>query len=177
MGLPGEKTAAAQAKRYKAMKDSKVKAHVVEHSAYRWWDEWLSDGRVPHVFTVDVESGAIRDLFAGTKYELVQADTSANYYDISPDGREIAFAFDSAQDKRFDHSYHLVALDLGRKRFRTLTTGSPLTHEYPRYSLTGAGSRSPPRTCGEASWMPPALRSSTGAMASSRTGRNAGTAA
>ena len=134
---PGEKTLAAQARRFKAMKDDKVKAHVVEHSSYRWWDKWLSDGRMPHLFTVDVDTGAVRDLFAGTKYELVRADTSANYYDISPDGREIAFAFDSAEDKRFDHSYHLVALDLRRRRFRTLTTGSPLNHEYPRYSPDG----------------------------------------
>ena len=133
---PGEKSLAAQARRYKALKDDKVKAHVVEHSAYRWWDKWLSDGRVPHVFTVDVDTGTTRDLFAGTKYELVRADTSANYYDISPDGREICFAFDSAEDKRFDHSYQLVALELGRKRFRPLTSG-PLNHECPRYSPDG----------------------------------------
>lgn len=134
---PGERTSAALAKRYRAWKDDKVKAHVVEHSAYRWWDKWLTDGRVPHVFTVDVESGAVRDLFAGTKYELVRADPSAHYYDISPDGREIVFAFDPAGDKRFDHSYQLVEMDLRRKRFRTLTTGSPLNHEYPRYSPDG----------------------------------------
>ena len=35
---PEEKGLKALAKRYKAFKDDKVKAHVVEHSAYRWWD-------------------------------------------------------------------------------------------------------------------------------------------
>ncbi|HEX7403978.1 MAG TPA: S9 family peptidase, partial [Usitatibacter sp.] len=127
----------ALAKRYKAFKDDKVKAHVVEHSAYRWWDHWLSDGRVPHLFTVDIESGAVRDLFAGTRYELARADPTAHLYDISPDGREIAFSFDPAEDKRFDHSYQLVALDVSRKRFRTLTARSPLNHETPRYSPDG----------------------------------------
>ncbi|MGZ5098204.1 MAG: S9 family peptidase [Usitatibacter sp.] len=125
------------AKRYKAFKDEKVKAHVVEHSAYRFWDHWLSDGRVPHVFTVDVASGKVRDLFEGTRYELVQADTSFHYYDISPDGGEIVFSFDPAEDKRFDHENDLVALDLRRERFRTLTTGSKLNHESPRYSPDG----------------------------------------
>ena len=134
---PGERNAKALAKRYKAWKDDKVKAHVVEHSAYRWWDKWLSDGRVPHLFTVDVETGALRDLFAGTHYELVQADPAAHYYDIAPDGREIVFSFDPAEDKRFDHSNHLVALDLRRRRFRTLTTRSALNHEAPRYSPDG----------------------------------------
>jgi dipeptidyl aminopeptidase/acylaminoacyl peptidase len=125
------------AKRYKAWKDDKVKAHVVEHSAYRWWDHWISDGRVPRLFTADVETGALRDLFADTRYELVRADPEAKYYDISPDGREIAFTFDPAEDKRFDHETHIVTLDLRSKKFRTVTAKSPLSHETPRYSPDG----------------------------------------
>jgi dipeptidyl aminopeptidase/acylaminoacyl peptidase len=125
------------AKRYRMWKDDKVKAHVVEHSAYRWWDHWLSDGRVPRLFTVDVESGAMRDLFAGSRYELVRADPEAQHYDISPDGREIAFTFDPAEDKRFDHETHIVTLELRAKKFRTLTSKSPLSHETPRYSPDG----------------------------------------
>ena len=134
---PGEDTPAALAKRYKAWKDDKVKAHVVEHSAYRWWDRWLSDGRVPRLFTVDVDTGRVKNLFAGTRYEIARADPTAHHYDISPDGREIAFAFDPAEDKRFDHENHIVTLDLRRRRFRTVTARSPLNHETPRYSPDG----------------------------------------
>ncbi|HET9576450.1 MAG TPA: S9 family peptidase [Usitatibacter sp.] len=134
---PGEKSLSGIAKRYRQWKDDKVKAHVVEHSAYRWWDHWLSDGRVPHLFTVDIDGGRVRDLFAGTKYELVRSEPSAHFYDISPDGREVAFAFDPADDKRFDHDYAMVALDLRAGRFRTLTGRSKLSHEYPRYSPDG----------------------------------------
>jgi len=134
---PEEKGTKALAKRYRAWKDDPVKAHVVEHSAYRWWDKWLSDGRTPRLFTVDIDTGAVRDLFAGTKYELAQADPTAHLYDIAPDGREIVFSFDPAEEKRFDHSYQLVALDLRTRRFRTLTRNSPLNHETPRYSPDG----------------------------------------
>src|SRR5882672_3963458 len=134
---PGEKGAKALAKRYRAWKDDKVKAHVVEHSAYRWWDRWLTDGRVPHLFTVDIDSGATRDLFTGTRYEIARADPTAHHYDIAPDGREIVFSFDPAEDKRFDHEYHLVALNMATKRFRTLTARSPLNHETPSYSPDG----------------------------------------
>jgi dipeptidyl aminopeptidase/acylaminoacyl peptidase len=130
-GLP------ALARRWKAFKDDKVKAHVVEHAAYRWWDRWLSDGRVPHLFTVDVASGRVRDLFAGTRYELPRNDPSAHHYDIAPDGREIAFTFDPAEEKRFDHEEHLVTLDLRTRRFRTLTAQSKLSHASPRYSPDG----------------------------------------
>ncbi len=134
---PEEKGLKRLAKRYKAWKESKVKAHVVEGSAYRWWDRWLTDGRVPRLFTVDVDTGTVRDLFAGTRYEISRADPTAHHYDISPDGREIAFAFDPAEDKRFDHEYQIVAMDLRRRRFRTLTARSPLNHETPRYSPDG----------------------------------------
>ena len=124
-------------KRYKAFKDDKVKAHVVEHSAYRWWDRWLSDGRVPHLFTVDVDSGKIRDLFAGTAYELPRNDPAAHHYDIAPDGREVAFTFDPAEEKRFDHDEHLVTLDLVKGRFRAVTAKSKLSHSSPSYSPDG----------------------------------------
>ena len=61
---PGEKGLGKLAKRYQALKDDKVKAHVVEHSAYRFWDHWLTDGRVVHILVVDVDTGKTRDLFA-----------------------------------------------------------------------------------------------------------------
>ncbi len=124
--------------RCKARKDDKVKAHVVEHQAYRYWDHWLSDGRVPRLFVVDTGTGRITDLFANTAYELPGDDPAAHHYDISPDGREIAFTFDPAGEKRFDHEYHLVALDLRGRRFRTLTAGSRLSHESPSYSPDGS---------------------------------------
>ncbi len=124
-------------KRFKAHKDDKVKAHVVEHVAYRFWDHWITDGRVPHLFTVDVGSGKIRDLFAGTEYELPRADTATHHYDIAPDGAEIAFTYDPTPDKRLDDDFQVVALDLRRGRFRTLTAGSPLNHASPRYSPDG----------------------------------------
>ena len=134
---PGDKSLSRLAKRYQAFKDDKVKAHVVEHSAYRYWDHWLTDGRVVHILVVDVDTGKTRDLLAGSPYELVQADPAATFYDISPDGREIVFAYDPAKDKRFDHETAMVALDLPSRKFRTLIRGSRLSHEHPRYSPDG----------------------------------------
>jgi dipeptidyl aminopeptidase/acylaminoacyl peptidase len=134
---PDTRGLAGLAKRFKAFKDDKVKAHVVEHAAYRWWDRWLSDGRVPHLFVVDIDSGRTRDLFADTRYELPRNDPAAHHYDIAPDGREVTFTFDPAEEKRFDHEDHLVSLDLRRRRFRTRTAQSKLSHGSPRYSPDG----------------------------------------
>jgi dipeptidyl aminopeptidase/acylaminoacyl peptidase len=134
---PETRSADKTAKRLKALKDDPVKAHAVEHSAYRYWDHWLSDGRVPHLFVVDLDGGGLRDLFAGTAWELPRADTDATHYDIAPDGREIAFTYDPAVDKRFDHSFHLAAIDVRTRKVRALTQGSPLSHMYPSYSPDG----------------------------------------
>ena len=133
---PGTRTLDKLAKRWREHKDDQVKAHVVEHSSYRFWDHWISDGRVPHVLTVDLEGGRTTDLFAGSKYELVRADTTSQYYDISPDGREIAFGFDLEEDKRFDRELQLVTLEVKSGKFRALT-GTRLSHEFPRYSPDG----------------------------------------
>ncbi|HZZ93867.1 MAG TPA: S9 family peptidase [Usitatibacter sp.] len=124
-------------KRYRAWKDAKVKAHVVEEPAYRWWDRWITDGRVPRLFTVDVESGRITDLFADSGSELTRAEPDASLYDIAPDGREIAFTFDPAREKRFDHPTRIGLIDLRTRRVRDITSRSPLLHETPCYSPDG----------------------------------------
>jgi dipeptidyl aminopeptidase/acylaminoacyl peptidase len=134
---PDLKDDKAQAARLKANKESKVKALVVEKDQYRYWDHWLADGRVPHLFVADVRSGKCRDLFAGTGYELRVADTDATCYDISPDGKEVAFGFDPAADKRLDHDQVLIALDVASGKARMLTEGSGRDCHSPRYSPDG----------------------------------------
>jgi dipeptidyl aminopeptidase/acylaminoacyl peptidase len=132
--VPGDKKQRARLKKHK---ESKVTAHVVEHSMYRYWDHWLSDGRVPHVFTVDVSSGKCADLFEGTRYELWRADTSKDMYSISPDGKEIAFGFDPVEDKRFTDNEHIVTLNLKTRKFAALTAKERLSYFMPSYSPDG----------------------------------------
>jgi dipeptidyl aminopeptidase/acylaminoacyl peptidase len=60
------KTDAAQGKRLKERKDDKVKVHATERAEARFWDHWLTDGREPHLFVCDVETGRCRDVLAGT---------------------------------------------------------------------------------------------------------------
>jgi dipeptidyl aminopeptidase/acylaminoacyl peptidase len=77
---------AQQAKRLKARKDDKVKAHVTERAEFRYWDHWLSDGREPHLFVVDVASGATRDVFAKRKLRLRPWEPGADEYASRPTG-------------------------------------------------------------------------------------------
>ena len=68
-----------------------VKAHVTEDRVYRFWDTWLTTGEVPHLWHLDLASGTLRDL---TPESVAWFDfmDPLGQYDLSPDGKEIAFA-------------------------------------------------------------------------------------
>jgi len=126
-----------QAKRLKEKQDDKVKAHVVEHSAFRHWDHWLSDGRVPHVHLIDVTSGKCRDLFAATKFELPQFDTDQHEFDLSPDGKRLVFNFNPNTDRRGDQPYDIVEMEIKSGKATGLIEGGKFTWHHPRYSPDG----------------------------------------
>ncbi len=128
---------AAQAKRQKERKDSKVKAHVTERDEFRFWDRWLTDGRAPHVFVCDVANGAARDVFARAGIALQPWDPSPDHYDIAPDGREIAVTIDPAPEPGMMNRCDIVVVNLATGRVRNLTSGSGLSDEHPRYSPDG----------------------------------------
>ncbi len=102
--------AADQEKRLKEKKSSKVKAHVIEHTAFRHWDHWLSDGRVPHVHVIDLSTRVTRDVFANTNFQLPQFDCDQHDYDVSPDGKRIVFNFNPNGDPRGDQALDIVEI-------------------------------------------------------------------
>jgi dipeptidyl aminopeptidase/acylaminoacyl peptidase len=108
-------------KEEKSRKEKGPSAHVIEEDVYKYWDHWLSDGRRPHVFVIEVSSGKHQDLFAGTAYHLPRADTSANDYALSADGRELAFTYNPSTSGRFSENHAIVALDLKTNKFKTLS--------------------------------------------------------
>jgi dipeptidyl aminopeptidase/acylaminoacyl peptidase len=135
---PELKGSKAQAKRLKEFKDRKATGYATSEAQYRFWDQNLPMGRVPHLHVLDVASGRITDLFEGTAYELPRADPNADFFDISPDGRHIVFAFDPEAEKRIDNRKALVELNLRASRFERLTNDADWDFDTPRYSPDGA---------------------------------------
>ena len=132
--LKGDKE---QAKRKKERKDAKVKAHLTERPEYRFWDHWLTDGRVPHVLVADVVTGKCRDLLGGTGLTLQPWEPSAELYDISPDGRELALTVDLAPEPGMMNETDIVTVSVANARRRTLTADSGFGDANPRYSPDG----------------------------------------
>ena len=132
--LRGDK---AQAKAYKAFKDRKESAYVTSETQYRYWDHALPMGRVAHLHVLDVATGTVRDLFEGSAFELPRAEPDAQTFDISPDGKRIAFAHDPLPVKQLDHFLALTELTLRTRSFEKLALDKAWSFEAPRYAPDG----------------------------------------
>lgn len=119
-----------------ARKKKKVRAHVTEDRVYRFWDRWLTEGLVPHLFVVDVATGAARDLTPDSDrwFDLME---DRGQYDISPDGREIAFAANSSRPPHDRMRWAIYAVDVAGGPVRCLTEKDPGDDVRPRYSPDG----------------------------------------
>jgi dipeptidyl aminopeptidase/acylaminoacyl peptidase len=135
---PGVKGSRAQSKRHREFTERKESAYVTSEAHYRHWDRNLPMGRVPHLLMLDLASGRITDLFEGRGYELPRTDPCASHFDISPDGRRIAFVHDPDRRKRADHPTALAELDLARRRITPITRDSRWSFDAPRYSPDGS---------------------------------------
>ena len=116
--------------------DSKVKAHVTEDRTYRFWDTWLTDGKVHHLFRIDLAEGELTDLMPATTTRL-HMNEPAGTWDISPDGMEIAFSAYAAYpvDDKMILGINTVPATGGEPAM--LRADRPADELRPRYSPNG----------------------------------------
>jgi dipeptidyl aminopeptidase/acylaminoacyl peptidase len=138
-------------KRLKEKKDSKMTARVFDKAPIRYWDHWL-DERQAHIYTVPVEGGQPTAVTRGTGLELSRQVFGADSFDVSPDGKEIAFDANSdptGTDPNFD--IYIVPAEGGRAR--NLTADNRASDTGPRYSPDGRylafGRQTTPRFYGD----------------------------
>jgi len=134
---PELKTAAAQNTRDKTWRERKETGYATSEAYYRYWDHNLPQGRVLRPLLLDTRSGRITDLFAGTKLELARHDSGNADYDISPDGRHLAFVHDAAAEPKLANPLALSEIDLRTRRVRTLVNDAAWDFGAPRYSPDG----------------------------------------
>ena len=87
---------AACNKKASAARDaSKIKAHLADSLLYRHWTDW-KDGKRTHVFLLDLAEAdgakAVRDLTPGDFDSPVFSVGGGRDFDLSPDGKELAFS-------------------------------------------------------------------------------------
>jgi dipeptidyl aminopeptidase/acylaminoacyl peptidase len=126
-----------QGKKLKEQRESKVKAYIVETTNFRYWDHWVADGRLPHLFVVDVATGESRDVLAGTNLSLPRTEPGAGTYDFAPDGDEAAIVTDLGPDLGYRPNDDVVVLDTRSGKWRNLTEDNKADDGAPRYSPDG----------------------------------------
>lgn len=110
--------------------------HVTEDRVYRFWDRWLTDGDVPHLFLVDVETGAARDLIPTSArwFDLMDPDGEL---DIAPDGGEIAYAAHVLVGPTELMRYAIFTVPVAGGDPICITEQNPAEDRRPRYSPDG----------------------------------------
>ncbi len=127
----------AQARRWKQWKERKESGYATSQAQYRFWDRNLPMGRAAHLHVLDVETGRIADLFEGTGFELQRGEPTADVFDVAPDGRHVAFAFDPADEKRLDNCKAIAEVNVESGRIATVALDAAWDFESPRYAPDG----------------------------------------
>lgn len=137
---PDAATDADHRAKEKTLKDTKAKAVVIDDAQFRYWDHWISDGKRPYVFAVDVASGKHRNLLAKVGKHLPPYEPSAGDYDVSPDGKELAFVSENVKEVGLDanHDIYALALDKPDAKPVNLTTDNAANDTNPVYSSDGS---------------------------------------
>ncbi len=121
-------------KRLDAHKSDKTQARISESRLIRYWDRYLTDGRVPHLFELTVADGRIRDLMPG--FDRITG-LEGFEWDLSADGGEIAFAANSTPSPHREINFDLYALDVASGRIDNLTAARAGHDTRPVYAPAG----------------------------------------
>ena len=134
---PELKGSRAQARRHKEFSERKETGYVTSQAFYRYWDHAMPMGRVLHLWLLDLDSGRTTDLFEGTALELPRDSEGNAGFDVSPDGRSLAFVHDPAAAPLLGNRLRLSEIDLRTRRVSALVDDVAWDFGAPRYGPDG----------------------------------------
>ncbi len=120
----------------KRRKDSKVSAKISEDRLFRYWDHYLTDEYIDHIFAADIETKKVTDLTP--KMDRYFDYSGGVDFDIAPDGKHL-LAMGLTNGKPYDALYsdiYEIPTD-GSGTMRNLTASNPSDDMSPRYTPDG----------------------------------------
>lgn len=119
----------------KERKEKKVSAKVTENRFYRYWDSWLTDGDVPHLFMLEIENKNLVDLMKG-QYRLFNLDGGITY-DISSDGKWISFVANNTEPPYDSLNFDVFLMNIESKKIMNITSFNLQDDSSPYFSKDG----------------------------------------
>jgi dipeptidyl aminopeptidase/acylaminoacyl peptidase len=117
-------------------KERKVTVHTSENRLVRYWDHYLTDGRLPHLFVVDLETRRVTDLVPGSGRRMALRGAGSGW-DLAPDGLEIAFSANATEPPYQKLNYDIFVVSTSGGEPRNLTNDNAAWDTSPRYSPDG----------------------------------------
>lgn len=120
--------------RLDAQKADKTQAKISDNRTLRYWDHYLTDGTVSHIFRLDLKTREVKDLLPG-RSPLVGFEGVD--WDLAPDGKELAWSINVTDPpyRKLDFNIELVELESGKTR--QIGTDNQAGDNGPLYSPDG----------------------------------------
>ncbi|MEY3252139.1 MAG: Dipeptidyl-peptidase 5, partial [Pseudomonadota bacterium] len=135
--FPGARTPEAQARALKAQKDDKATGVATSEAFHRYWDHDMPSGRRLQLWLLDVDTGRITPLTAGSAFELPRTNQGTSSYDVRPDGRKVCFAHDPAAEPRLGNPLALAEVDVATRRITRRAAPAGWDLDAPAYAPDG----------------------------------------
>ena len=129
---------AAVQKRLDERKADKVQARISDTRLLRFWNEYRTDGRCHHVFSVELASGEIKDLTPGLA-RTMDFLSPESAWDLAPEGDEIAYSANSTEPpyRTLNFDVFVQKLHPADTEPRNVSAANPAADLAPRYSPDG----------------------------------------
>ena len=122
-------------KRLDENKADKVQAKIADTRLLRFWDEYRTDGRFHHVFSVDLATSEVKDLTPGLA-RVMDFLSPEEGWDLSPEGDEIAYGVNNTEPPYQTINFDVFIQKIGAEP-RNITDDNPAHDMAPRYSPDG----------------------------------------
>jgi dipeptidyl aminopeptidase/acylaminoacyl peptidase len=118
-----------------AREESKMSAMTWDRPPVTHWDHFIED-RIPHLFAISIDGGTPVAITLNSGQSLPRRENGKEYYDISPDGQEVAFVANTDASGR-DENTDVYVVPAGGGAAKNLTADNPAADEGPSYSPDG----------------------------------------
>ena len=126
----------AMKEKIEADTESKLSAKVWNAMPYSYWDSWVTEDKQNHLYRVRDAGGDVEALTLPIGIQLSRADVDASDYDVSPDGKLLAFVADGGEGGVYPNEDIFVSR-IGSGKAKNITEDNSAPDDLPQFSPDG----------------------------------------